>query len=215
MLLKEIKQALVSAQYHSARDYILFNYVPRVKPKPPETTPQQEKPSSSGQIRNSIEFDPYYDSENIYCAEDDDDYDVEAVDSAMSGEITERSSADLDALLDMAVKQSFVEKVIDIIHRQGVRDSAVYKAAQIDRRLFSKIMSDKNYKPAKDTAIAIALALRLSLAEATDLLERAGYTLSHSNKRDVVIEYFFRERIYNLSKINTVLEMLRFKLIGR
>ena len=146
---------------------------------------------------------------------DEDSYDASIVDSAMKNEISERSFANLDALLDMAIKQSFVEKVIEIIRQKGVRDSAVYKAAQIDRRLFSKIMSDKNYKPGRDTAIAIALALQLPLAEANDLLERAGYTLSHSNKRDVVIEYLFRERIYNLSKINTVLEMLRQKLIGR
>ena len=146
---------------------------------------------------------------------DEDSYDASIVDSAMKNEISERSVANLDALLDMAIKQSFVEKVIDIIRQKGVRDSAVYKAAQIDRRLFSKIMSDKNYKPGRDTAIAIALALQLPLAEANDLLERAGYTLSHSNKRDVVIEYFFRERMYNLPKINTVLDMLRLKLIGR
>lgn len=146
---------------------------------------------------------------------DDDSYNADIVDSAMKAEITERSFAALDALLDRAVKQSFVEKVIEIIRQKGVRDSVVYKAAQIDRRLFSKIMSDKNYKPGRDTAIAIALALQLPLAEANDLLERAGYTLSHSNKRDVVIEYFFRERMYSLNKINGVLAMLYLKPIGR
>ena len=120
-----------------------------------------------------------------------------------------------DEVLERAAKQSFVDRVIEIIRQKGVRDSAVYKAAQIDRRLFSKIMSDKNYKPAKDTAIAIALALQLPLAEANDLLERAGYILSHSNKRDIVIEYFIRERMYSLNKINSVLAMLYLKPIGR
>lgn len=96
-----------------------------------------------------------------------------------------------------------------------MRDAEVYKAAQLDRRLFSKIMSDKDYKPAKDTAIAIAIALQLSLEEATDLLSRAGYTFSHSNKKDIIIEYFFRERIYKLDDINEVLFNLGQKIIGR
>ena len=89
------------------------------------------------------------------------------------------------------------------------------KAAQMDRRLFSKMMSDRNYKPSKDTAVALVIALELSLKQANDLLSRAGYALSHSNKRDVIIEYFIRERIYNLSDINEVLYRLDQKIIGR
>ena len=85
----------------------------------------------------------------------------------------------------------------------------------IDRRLFSKIMSDRQYKPSKDTSIAIALALRLKLSEATDMLSRAGYTFSHINKKDIIVEYFFRERIYKLDDINEVLYNLGQKTIGR
>ena len=96
-----------------------------------------------------------------------------------------------------------------------MRDSEVYKTAQIDRRLFSKIMSNREYKPAKDTVIALALALKLSLEETNDLLSRAGYILSHSNKKDVIIEYFLRERIYKLNDINEVLFNLDQKIIGR
>ena len=118
---------------------------------------------------------------------------------------------DLDQLLDL----SFVDMVIRYINEKGWRDAKVYKAAQIDRRLFSKIMSDRNYKPSKDTAIALAIALELSLKQAEDLLSRAGYTLSHSNKRDVIIEYFIREGIYNLPDINEVLYRLDLRIIGR
>ena len=96
-----------------------------------------------------------------------------------------------------------------------MRDVDVYKAAQVDRRLFSKIVSDREYKPAKDTCVAFALALRLTLGEAEDLLSRAGYTLSHSSKRDVVIEYFFKEHIYDLNDINDILYQLEQKVIGR
>jgi hypothetical protein len=61
----------------------------------------------------------------------------------------------------------------------------------------------------------LSLALQLTLSEANDILSRAGYVLSHSNKRDVVIEYFFRERIYDLNDVNEILFRLEQKLIGR
>ncbi len=225
-----IKAALVMDDYYGAKEYVLHTYVSPVKLQPPTTAQSaNDQPGTDSGGRCSLEMDPFYtdylrNSGRKYSVEIDesdeprysvDDYDSEAVDAAMQGEISERSIPDLDAVLERAAKQSFVDRVIEIIRQKGVRDSAVYKAAQIDRRLFSKIMSDKNYKPAKDTAIAIALALQLPLAEANDLLERAGYILSHSNKRDIVIEYFIRERIYSLNKINIVLEMLYLKPIGR
>ena len=112
-------------------------------------------------------------------------------------------------------EMTFVEKVNSLILQKKVRETTVYKAAQMDRRLFSKIMSDINYKPSKDTAVAIALAFRLTLDEATDLLKRAGYTLSHSDKRDIVIEFFFRERVYDLFDANYILSEFQMKCIGR
>ena len=110
---------------------------------------------------------------------------------------------------------SFVDKMLWLINEKHLRDSNVYKAAEVDRRLWSKIVSDRSYKPAKDTCIALSLAMRLSLSEANDLLSRAGYVLSHSNKRDVIIEYFFRENIYRLSDVNEILFCLDQKTLGR
>ncbi len=117
--------------------------------------------------------------------------------------------------LEKHVNQTFVDRLLYYINDRGVRDSDVYKAAQVDKRLFSKIVSNQQYKPSKDTAIALSFALQLSLDEANDLLSRAGYTFSHSNKRDIIIEYFFREKVYNLMDINDVLYQLNQKLIGR
>ena len=109
----------------------------------------------------------------------------------------------------------FVEQMLEFIEDKGLKDSTVYKAAQIDRRLFSKIVSDRSYKPAKDTCIAIALALALTPSEAEDLLSRAGYTLSHSNKRDVIFEYCFHEKIYEVTIVNDLLFRLGQKTLGR
>lgn len=117
--------------------------------------------------------------------------------------------------LEQAVNQTFVDKLLDYIKKKDLRDSQVYKAAQVDKRLFSKIVSNRQYKPSKDTAVALSLALGLTLDEANDILSRAGYTLSHSSMRDIIIEYFFREKIYNLMDLNCVLYSYQQKLIGR
>lgn len=110
---------------------------------------------------------------------------------------------------------TFVDMLTRYINMKGWRASKVYKAAQIDRRLFSKIMSERNYKPAKDTALALAIALELTLQQTRYLLDRAGYTLSHSDKRDVIIEYLIREGVHNLADVNGVLYKLDQKIIGR
>lgn len=144
-----------------------------------------------------------------------DKYDSKAVAAFMNKYNSASVSATLLKDLDKTINQTFVDALILYINQKGMRDSEVYKTAQIDRRLFSKIMSNREYKPAKDTVIALALALKLSLEETNDLLSRAGYILSHSNKKDVIIEYFLRERIYKLNDINEVLFNLDQKIIGR
>lgn len=144
-----------------------------------------------------------------------DNYDSSSIDRAVRSLSSTDSPLRAIRTLEDNTNMSFVDKMLDYINIKHLRDSDVYKAAQVDRRLFSKIVSDRSYKPAKDTCIALSLALKLSLSEANDILSRAGYVLSHSSKRDVVIEYFFREQIYNLNDVNEILFRLEQKLIGR
>lgn len=142
-------------------------------------------------------------------------FDEKEVTCALRGCSGTFDNAGIQKVLEKNVNQSFVDKLLEYIEKKGVRDSKIYKAANVDKRLFSKMATDRQYKPSKDTAVAFALALELSLEEANDLLSRAGYVLSHSSKRDIIIEYFFKEKIYNLLDANEILYQLDQKVIGR
>lgn len=109
---------------------------------------------------------------------------------------------------------SFSQKLMKMIDERGLTDSEVYKAANFSKQVFSKIRSDKNYHPKKSTALAFAVALKLTLAETDELLECAGYTLTRSDKTDIIVSYFIESGNYNIFEINTVLFDYDLALLG-
>jgi len=127
--------------------------------------------------------------------------------------VAESAGASIDDLVEK-LDEPFSATLLRLIDATGKKDSEIYTRANIDRRLFSKIRSNQYYSPSKPTVLAFAVALELDLNQTEDLLERAGFALSHSRKFDVIVEFFIANRKYDIFQINEVLFSYDQPLLG-
>ncbi len=135
------------------------------------------------------------------------DYSEETVGAPTIGAFPDAFPTEKESLDDRLIHldKTFQQYLFMLIDRRGLSDPDVYKKANIDRKHFSKIRSNVDYMPSKKTALALALALELSLDETKDLLARAGLALSPSLMSDKIIEYCIETRNYNIYDINCIL----------
>lgn len=114
------------------------------------------------------------------------------------------------------IELTFSEKLMELIKEKGRKPADIYKKADINKDLFSKIKANKYYRPTKETALAFAIALHLNLKETADLIGRAGYALSSSIKSDLIVQCYIEAKVYNIMSVNDSLVEYGFKpLTGR
>lgn len=126
---------------------------------------------------------------------------LDAADACFDEELLSRSLTDVMNEVD----ETFSERLIRLATERNLTNVEIYKRANIRRQLFSKIISNKDYQPKKETAIVLALALHLNLDETKDFLSRAGYALSRSSRRDLVIKFFIENGYYEVLDIDQAL----------
>lgn len=112
------------------------------------------------------------------------------------------------------MRPTFSQTLFKFIREKGISETDCYKNANLDRRLFSKIRSDDNYQPRKNTVFALIVGLKLNLDEAEELLDCAGYSISHSIKFDTIMEYLIKKQIYDILLVNEILDSFDCQILG-
>ena len=115
---------------------------------------------------------------------------------------------------DSDLGPSFSQTLFKFIKEKGISETDCYKNANVDRRLFSKIRSNKNYQPRKNTVFALIIGLKLNLDEAKKLLDSAGYSISHSIKQDLIMEYVIKKQIFDILQVNEILYSFDCPILG-
>ena len=211
---KKIKKALAERILSSDREIAIVgpffgNAVPRGLVFPDEQE-KKEKKAKHATVLHARESAP---SERETAA----DPEVFACEDALAfPSYTAGQSAvngDIDRLLGQ-IDESFSEMLLRKIDEAGIKDSECYKRANVDRKLFSKIRSDRLYRPSKNTALAFAVALKLTPDEARELLMKAGFALSKSSKTDIIVEYFISRGIFDIFEINETLFAFDQPILG-
>jgi len=129
------------------------------------------------------------------------DFEEDTCEMICAAPMAEKSLDDVVKNLD----KTFMELVFSFADEKGMTDVEVQKKANLDRKAFSKLKCGTTKNPSKSTALALAVALELSLDDTKDLLSRAGLALSPCSKQDVIVQYFIEKEAYDIYEINVAL----------
>ena len=185
--------ALSEKLFNSVSNYIDENYIQdKILDEYGIANKRDIREVELGQIQRALERQRYLRRE------------AEKAEYSMSVAMEIDEPLDLDELLQQT-DAGFSETLLKLIDRTGKKDSEIYKKANVDRKHFSKIRNNPNYKPTKTTALAFAVALELSLEETKEFIGRAGFALTHSSKFDIIVEYFISNGNYDMFEINETL----------
>lgn len=201
--------ALSEKLFHSVASYIDENYIrDKTLDEYGITNKRNVREAELMQIRRELERQErireeigFLETKATYC------------DSVEADMALPSAAQDWESVLE-DIDAGFSETLLRLIDRTGKKDSDIYKKANIDRKLFSKIRNNTDYKPSKTTALAFAIALELDLDETRDFIARAGFALSHSSKFDIIVEYFILHKNYDVFELNEVLFAFDQPLIG-
>ncbi len=181
----------------------------RLRARELEAARQNRRPIGRSEPRDlgrEEDFDEEdFDLEDIECVED--------VCLAPKFNAPSPKSVELEDMLSQ-LDESFSDMLLRKIHERGMTAVQCYKKANIDKKLFSKIQSNRFYRPRKSTVLAFALALELPLDEISEMLQKAGFALSRSSKADIIVEYYVQKHNYNIFEINETLFAFDQQLIG-
>ncbi|WP_294160225.1 helix-turn-helix transcriptional regulator [uncultured Selenomonas sp.] len=133
---------------------------------------------------------------------------VPTFDSYRNGRLSDDAKAALLASIQKMLQPGFREMLFELIRKKGIRNADLYHRSDITKAHFSKIKNDEHYHPSKETVLALALGLKLTLDETKKLLERAGYTLTASSQTDLVVKYFIDCHLYDIDEVNDSLDAL-------
>ena len=123
-------------------------------------------------------------------------------------------SHSLEDFIDILMNESFSDILLRFIRESGMTEVECYKAAGITAQHFSKIRSNRDYQPTKETVLALAVALNLDLPKTKDLLRAGGLAFTHASKTDMIVEYFIINQNWNLFEINETLDSYGLNPLG-
>lgn len=102
-------------------------------------------------------------------------------------------------------REDFRSLLFRYLNRSRRTNPEIYRAAGMDRKLFSAICAKPHYQPSRGTVIRLALALELTLPEAVDFMEHAGYAFSAARPGDLVVTYYISRGIHDVMTVEDAL----------